>query len=59
MIRARRSESSKCSNRDPLAGQRILRMFTNVNPDGKARAWKVGEPFEDVAKRFVPQVRNL
>ena len=42
----------------PLAGQRILRMFTNVNPDGQARTWKVGEPFEDVAKRFVPKVKN-
>lgn len=42
----------------PLANQRILRIFTNVNPEGQARIWKVGEPFEDVAKRFVPQLKE-
>lgn len=38
---------------NPTQGFRILRVFTNVNPDGKARVWKVGEPFEEVAKKFV------
>ena len=39
----------------PNYGERILRVFTNVNPDGAPRVWRVGEPFEDVAKRFVPR----
>lgn len=39
----------------PNYGERILRVFTNVNPHGVARAWRVGEPFEDVAKRFLPR----
>jgi len=38
----------------PTGGKRILRLFTNVNPDGQNRVWRVGEPFEDVARRFMP-----
>lgn len=36
----------------PTRGKRILRVFSNVNPDGRPRVWKVGEPFEVVARRF-------
>jgi 3-deoxy-D-manno-oct-2-ulosonic acid (Kdo) hydroxylase len=42
----------------PMAGRRILRVFTNVNPVGKPRVWNVGEPFEDLAKRFVPRLKG-
>lgn len=42
----------------PMAGRRILRVFTNVSPVGKPRVWNVGEPFEDLAKRFVPRMRS-
>jgi hypothetical protein len=42
----------------PMAGRRILRVFTNVNPVGKPRVWNVGEPFEDLARRFVPRMRK-
>ena len=42
----------------PMAGRRILRVFTNVNPAGKPRVWHVGEPFEDLAGRFVPRLRK-
>jgi hypothetical protein len=38
----------------PLRGNRILRLFSNVAPDGSARAWHVGEPFGDFAGRFLP-----
>ncbi|SMG01295.1 Kdo hydroxylase family protein [Burkholderia singularis] len=41
----------------PNYGERILRVFTNVNPAGVPRVWRVGEPFEDVAKRFLPRIR--
>ncbi|MBI0326121.1 Kdo hydroxylase family protein [Burkholderia plantarii] len=41
----------------PNYGERILRVFTNVNPAGVPRVWRVGEPFEDVAKRFLPGIR--
>jgi hypothetical protein len=40
----------------PLRGLRILRVFSNVNPE-KPRLWRVGEQFEDVAKTFLPAVR--
>jgi hypothetical protein len=40
----------------PNGGERILRVFTNVNPHGEPRVWRVGEPFEDVARRFLPRL---
>jgi hypothetical protein len=40
----------------PLQGLRILRVFTNVNPS-LPRQWRVGEPFEQVAKTFLPNIR--
>lgn len=40
----------------PTHGERILRVFTNVNPHGKPRVWKVGEPFHDMASRFISKV---
>ncbi len=43
---------------EPLQGKRILRVFTNVNPQGKARLWRIGEPFANMAQRFLPQVRR-
>lgn len=36
----------------PVQGRRILRLFCNVNPHGRPRTWRVGEPFPDVAERF-------
>src|SRR5262245_8003697 len=41
----------------PSGGMRILRVFTNVNPEGRARAWRVGGDFEAVATRFASQLR--
>ena len=41
----------------PSGGQRILRLFTNVNPEGRPRAWRVGDDFEAVARRFAPRLR--
>jgi hypothetical protein len=41
----------------PVQGQRILRVFTNVNPNGRPRVWCVGEAFEDVARRFAGDLR--
>ena len=40
----------------PNQGRRILRVFTNINPVGVPRVWRVGEPFEEVARRFLPKV---
>lgn len=41
----------------PNHGERILRVFTNANPHGVPRVWRVGEPFEDVARRFLPMAK--
>lgn len=41
----------------PAGGRRILRVFTNVNPDGRPQSWRVGEDFERVARRFAPALR--
>src|SRR5262249_24307787 len=40
----------------PVQGRRILRLFCNVNPEGRARTWRLGEPFPEVAPRFWPQL---
>ena len=40
----------------PMGDRRILRVFTNVNPQGAPRVWHVGEPFDQVAQRFLPRV---
>ncbi len=42
----------------PNQGQRILRVFTNINPHNQDRVWRVGEPFTEVAKRFLPDVKK-
>ena len=41
----------------PNGGERILRVFCNVNPHGDDRVWRVGEPFEVMARRLLPRVR--
>ena len=38
----------------PVQGRRILRVFTNVNPTGRPRSWRIGEDFEALAERFAP-----
>ncbi len=38
----------------PNHGKRILRVFSNINPHQKPRAWHLGEPFEKVALAFLP-----
>ena len=42
----------------PTRGRRILRVFSNVNPEGRPRRWRVGEPFAAVAGRFWPRLRR-
>lgn len=41
----------------PVHGRRILRLFTNVNPHGLPRRWRIGEDFESVAGRFARLLR--
>lgn len=40
----------------PNHGARILRVFTNLNPVAP-RVWRVGEPFEAVARALLPRIR--
>ncbi len=42
---------------NPSGGRRILRVFTNVNPDGRPRVWRVGDRFDAVASRFASRLR--
>ncbi len=42
---------------NPTRGVRLLRVFHNLNPDGRARTWRVGEPFGDFVERFAPRLR--
>lgn len=41
----------------PVQGRRILRVFSNVNPTGRPRSWRVGGDFTSVAERFAPSLR--
>lgn len=38
----------------PNYGERIIRIFTNINPHGEARSWRVGEDFTQLASRYLP-----
>ncbi len=40
----------------PLQGLRIVRVFTNVNPQ-RPRVWRVGERFEQAAAHFLPGIK--
>lgn len=42
----------------PNQGKRILRVFTNINPNEKSRVWHLGEPFENVVEQFLPALRK-
>ena len=42
----------------PNRGERILRVFCNVNPHDD-RVWRIGEPFEAMARRLLPGVRAM
>ena len=41
---------------NPVQGQRILRVFSNVNPAGNVRTWRIGDAFETLAERFASQL---
>jgi hypothetical protein len=40
----------------PNHGERLLRVFANVNPHGLPRVWRIGEPFEALATRMLPRI---
>ncbi|MGK5595003.1 MAG: Kdo hydroxylase family protein [Parachlamydiaceae bacterium] len=43
---------------NPVKGERILRIFSNVNPHGKPRVWRIGEPFTNVVEKMAPRVKQ-
>lgn len=43
----------------PTRGTRILRIFSNVDPAGTPRVWRVGGPFEEFAAPRVSSLRRL
>lgn len=44
--------------RRPIKGNRIFRIFTNINPEGKPRTWKVGHGFEAFASKYLQDIRE-
>ncbi len=40
----------------PNQGRRIIRVFSNINPNGQDRFWRIGESFKEVAQRFLPSI---
>jgi hypothetical protein len=43
---------------NPTGGMRLIRVFTNVNPEELPRVWRVGEPFPQHAEKFFPKTRQ-
>jgi hypothetical protein len=44
---------------NPNQGRRILRVFTNVNPEGRSRHWRLGDQsFEAFARDFTPRLKS-
>ena len=41
----------------PNYGERILRVFANVNPNNEPRVWRIGDDFESIAKQFLPRAK--
>ncbi|MEO7335251.1 MAG: Kdo hydroxylase family protein [Caldimonas sp.] len=41
---------------NPTHGTRLLRVFSNINPAGRPREWRVGEPFAEHARRYLPRI---
>ena len=41
---------------NPMQGTRLLRVFCNVHPAGRPRKWRVGEPFEAHARRYLGSI---
>ena len=44
--------------RRPMGERRIFRVFSNLNPYGEPRVWKVGGDFEAYARRFIGKIRT-
>jgi hypothetical protein len=42
----------------PTRGARILRVFSNVHPGAEGRVWRIGEPFDAMARTFVRALRT-
>ena len=44
---------------NPTQGRRILRVFTNVHPEGRKRVWRIGgHRFADFAQGFRPKLKS-
>lgn len=42
----------------PNRGERILRVFCNINGSETPRRWRMGEPFEQAVQHFLPRIRR-
>lgn len=40
----------------PVAGKRILRIFSNIHPNGGTRDWRLGKSFSEAMEKFIPQI---
>ncbi len=42
----------------PVAGKRILRVFSNIHPNGGTRDWRLGKSFAEAMEKFVPEIKK-
>ncbi|MDX2164980.1 MAG: Kdo hydroxylase family protein [Gammaproteobacteria bacterium] len=40
----------------PVAGKRILRVFSNIHPNHGTRDWRLGKSFAEAMEKFIPQI---
>lgn len=40
----------------PFGTHRLLRVFSNINPYGEARLWRISGPFQAIAEQFFPKL---
>ena len=42
----------------PNQGRRLLRVFSNINPNGEPRTWRLGDDFESVVNHFQSKLKS-
>ncbi len=42
----------------PVAGKRILRLFSNVHPSEMPRNWRLGPSFSEAMEEFIPKIKK-
>ncbi|HEV2614510.1 MAG TPA: Kdo hydroxylase family protein [Gammaproteobacteria bacterium] len=42
----------------PVAGKRILRLFSNIHPNNGTRDWRLGKSLDEAMEKFIPEIKK-